>query len=243
MVGGAKAKASTTTNPSGTAKKPVLARRAAAAAEAKKKRLVAEARGLLALVARRKKTIAESFYDIGEALARLRQKDMLAALGRRSFAELCERDAGLSATTGRQLAEMAMAMTREEALAIGQAMAMAMVSLAEATPEADTPASLYRKQALALPGGKTISPRTASANELNEAAAQLRQARGTTRRGRTTTPDERASAARLEARLHALGLERVRVIALATKPGQGADVRIEHLPVAQLELLKKAFRR
>jgi hypothetical protein len=232
----AKTKASGKTN-------AALVRRATAAAEAKKKRLLAEARGLVALVSRRKKEIAEAFYDIGEALARLRQEDMLAVLGRRSFAEMCERDAGVSATTGQRLVEITLSMTREQAIEMGQTKAMAMVSLADATPEADTPAGLYRKKAVALPGGKKISPRAASANELEEAATRLRQARGGSRRGRTTTPDERASAGRLEARLHALGLRAARVTAVATKPGQGADLRIEHIPVAKLDVLKKALDR
>lgn len=43
-----------------------------------------QARGPLAVVSRRKKEIAEAFYDIEHALARLREKEMLAVLSRRS---------------------------------------------------------------------------------------------------------------------------------------------------------------
>jgi hypothetical protein len=229
--------------PRGRVVNGALAKRAKAAAEGKRARLEAEARALLALIARRKAEIAEAFFDIGEALARLRAKEMLGALGRRSFAELCERDAGISATTGQRLVEVTLAMTREQAIAMGQKKAMAMVGLAEATPEGDTAAGLYRKKAIALPGGKTISPRVASANELEAAAARVRQARGKARRGRTTTPDERARAAKLEARLRELGLDRARVTAVATKPGQGADVRIELVAIDELDLLKRALGR
>lgn len=219
-----------------------LARRSVAAAEAKKKRLLAEAKALLALVWRRKKEITEAFYDVGEALARLRQKEMLAVLGRRSFAELCEKDAGLSAATGQRLVEITLAMTREEAIGMGQTKAMAMVSLAQATPEVDTPAGLYRG-AVTLPGGKKLAPRTASATEVEEAAAQIRQARGGPRRGRTTTKSERELAERLEARLHALGLDRARVSVVATKPGQEADLRIERVPASRVGDLKRALGR
>lgn len=220
-----------------------LVRRAVAAAEAKRKRLVAEAKALLALVWRRKKEITEAFYDVGEALARLRQKEMLAVLGRRSFAELCERDAGLSAATGQRLVEITLAMTREEAIGMGQTKAMAMVSLAQATPEVDTAAGLYRKSAVTLPGGKKLAPRTASAAEVEEAAAQIRQAKGGPRRGRTTTKSERDLAKRLEARLHALGLERARVSVVATKPGQEADLRIERVPASKVGVLRRALGR
>jgi len=44
-------------------------------------------------------------------------------------------------------------MTREQALAMGQTKAMAMVTLSAATPEDDTAAGLYRKKSVALPGG------------------------------------------------------------------------------------------
>lgn len=243
--------------PTGGASSPrplpaALARRATSAASAKKERLVREARSLLALVARRKNQITEAFYDIGEALARLKAKEMIAALGRRSFAELCEKDAGVSVSTAERLVDIAAAMTREQALSMGQQKAMAMVSLAAATPEADTAAGLYRKKSVALPDGRSFSPRSASASAIEEAATAVRQhvaakARGAAKsgrgRGRTTTPEERSLASLLETRLRQLGLDRARVTAVATKPGQGADLRIERVPASKVDLLKKAIGR
>jgi hypothetical protein len=44
-------------------------------------------------------------------------------------------------------------------------------------------------------------------------------------------------------RLRQLGLERARVTAVATKPGQGADLRVEHVPASKVDLLKKAIGR
>jgi hypothetical protein len=41
--------------------------------------------------------------------------------------------------------------------------------------------------------------------------------------------------------LRELGLERARVTAVATKPGQPADVRIERVPLERLGVLKKAL--
>ncbi len=233
-----------------------LATRATAAATSKRTRLHREARELLALIARRKKEITEAFYDIGEALTRLKDRDLLSALDRRSFAELCEKDAGISVATAERLVAIVASLTREQALAMGQKKAMAMVTLAAATPEKDSAAGLFRKKAIALPGGRTVAPRTASANELEEAATAIRQrasaskakangAKGATTktRGRTTTADERSLAALLQRRCRQLGLDRASVTAVATKAGQGSDLRFEHIPAAQVDTLKKALGR
>ena len=208
-----------------------LAARATAAASAKTSRLRRDAHALLALIARRKREITEAFYDIGEALTKLKDCDTISALGRRSFAEVCEKDAGISVSVAERLVEIVRSLTREQALAMGQKKAMAMVTLAAATPEDDTAAGLYRKKSIALPGGKKVSPRSASANELEEAATAIRHRRsasaagngnGAPARGRTSTAEERTFAALLEKRLHQLGLDRARVTAVATKPGRGA---------------------
>lgn len=228
-----------------------LVTRASAASAAKTKRLQAEARSLLSLIARRKQEITEAFYDIGQALARLKDREIIAALGRATFTDVCVLDAGISATTAERLVAIASGMTREQALSMGQKKAMAMITLAAATPDDDTAAGLYRKKSVALPGGKKLSPRTASANAIEEAAAAIRQQRraaspgaaGKPGRGRTTTAEERELAALLERRLHQLGLDRARVTAVATKPGQGADLRFERIPAAQADKLRQAIGR
>ena len=117
-----------------------LAKRATAAAAAKTTRLLREAREQLSLIARRKREITEAFYDIGVALSFLKSKDVISVLGRKSFAEVCEKDAGLSASTSERLVRIVAAMTREQALSMGQSKATAMVNLAAATPEDDTAA-------------------------------------------------------------------------------------------------------
>jgi len=236
-----------------------LARRATAAASAKVTRLRTEAKALLALIARRKKEITEAFYDVGEALLRLKQRDMVSALGRRSFAEVCEIDAGVSASTGERLVAITQSLTREQALDMGQKKAMAMVTLAAATPEDDTAAGLYRRRSIALPSGKALSPRTATANEIEKAATAIRhhrradagagagangsQTAAPRGRGRTTTPEERSLAALLQKRLRQLGLDRATVVAVATKPGKGGDLRFEHIPAASVDTLKRAIGR
>ncbi|MDB5217433.1 MAG: hypothetical protein JWO86_5360 [Myxococcaceae bacterium] len=96
-------------------------------------------------------------------------------------------------------------------------------------------------------------PRSASANAIEEAATAIRHRRSASNgngsatasrgAGRHSTEEERTFAALLEKRLHQLGLERARVTAVATKPGQGSDLRFEHIPVAQIDILEKAIGR
>ena len=226
-----------------------LVARAKAEVRAKRSRVAHRARGLLDLIARRKVALSEAFYDIGEALAELSHPDMIAALGRKTFAEVCKKDCGLSASLAQGLIRMVTTMTRDEALAAGgQTKAIALAALAQATPELDTPDALGKKRAFLLPDGEEVNLASASAQEVEHAAVVVRRAAaakgaksGKKVRGRTTTADERELAAMLERKLHALGLRGAKVSAVATKPGQGGDLRFEHIPCAKLDLLKKAI--
>lgn len=103
--------------------------------------------------------------------------------------------------------------------------------------------------------GKSTSPipvalarrAQAAALELTQAtpAKAIRQGKraGGARRGRSTTEDERTLAALLERRLRQLGLERAKVEAVATTPGQPADLRFTGIPVDRIDVLKKAIGR
>lgn len=154
----------------------------------------------------------------------------------------------MSVATADKLAAVVANVPREDALRMGQERALALVTLARATPEADSATSL-EKTVRELPSGKKLDVKKASVRDLREAAKDVRSASAVTSdgkpkpRGRTTSMEERTAAAKLEAALHAAGLDRARVSAVATKPGQGADLRIERVPVAQLATFVKALRR
>ena len=75
---------------------PSLAQNAAAVAARAGERRRAEAQALVELIRRRTGTIAESFFDIGEALGKLRQKQMFGALGFQTFRALVEDGLALS---------------------------------------------------------------------------------------------------------------------------------------------------
>lgn len=201
-----------------------LAKRAANAAAAKVARVLAEAKRDLALIVRRKAQIVDAFYDIGEALSRLKQKEAIAALGRKSFAEVCEKDAGMSTSQAQRLVDIVRTMTREEALSSGQTRATALIGLAEATPENDTPGTLLRRKSpIVLPDGKTLEPRKASARAIERAAMAIRRA----------TPAKPGAGARIgsdETRLAAslaksLAKSGVTVEAVAGRPGKPTTFR------------------
>ena len=55
------------------------------------------------------------------------------------------------------------------------------------------------------------------------------------------TKDERELAALLQRHLRQLGLDRARVVAVATRVGEGADLRFEGIPASQVDVLKKGI--
>ena len=223
---------------------PALVKNAAKLAGQKHARLHAEARELVAAGQTKRRQVADAFYDIGLALQRLKAKEMYGALGYTSFAELCEKEAKLSPSLAERLIGVASHLTRSKAIAMGQTTAMALIDLAKATASNDTPASLLRRTKFTLPDGSELDTRSASAREIERAAKAIRQAKpkaeGPTR-GRTTTPEERAIAARLEVALHKAGFTHVKVTAVASVPGKPAHVRIEGMPIEALRKLAKAI--
>lgn len=213
----------------------------------KQARLASEGRADIKLVKRRRARIAEDFYDIGEALARLKRPGVAEALEFASFADLCERELDMSVGKATYLIAVVTHVPRAEATRLGQDRTVALLELADATPELDTVTQLA-KGTLKLPGGGELHVPKASAAEIRNAAKLVRAGSAKASdtpakraRGRTTTPNERAIAAKLQARLRELGLDQASVTAVATKPGQPAHVRIQSLPIDRLSVLKKAL--
>lgn len=211
-----------------------LAERAHALAQASKQRLLKQAREDVALIKRRKAEISEAFYDIGEALVRLRKEPIPKLLGYDGFADLCTRGLALSPTTAAELIDVVERLPRRDALKWGKEKAHALVALADATPTRDTPQKIDPKVL-------RRDPKTVTVRELRDLAKKERAKKPATRRGRTATADERALAARLQAALRKAGHREAEVVAVATKPGAPSKLRIE-LPIDGLEALSKALR-
>jgi hypothetical protein len=212
-----------------------LAKRAEAAAKGKLARLVAEAKADIALIGRRRAEISEAFYDIGEALVRLKRREVVAAMGCRSFAELCERQVGLSSSQAERLVDIVTSMTRTEALSVGATKAASIVALARATPEDDTASELLAHGARVR--GKVIDVTKASTRALAKAAAEARG--GKAPKGRGVTREERASCAALAAALRAAGAKDAKVTAKAGRVA-GAGRAVIELAIADLHRLAQA---
>ena len=209
-----------------------LAVRARGATRARLEKLKKSARVDLALIKRRKEDIVESFYDIGEALRRLRDtKGVVEVLGYTTFDAMCRAETGFAPTQVDELIGIVEHMTREEAIAMGQkTRAAAFVELAKATPADDTAGELFRK-GVTSPRGKRLLPKAGSTRAIEDATKDFRAARhaGGKPRGRTTSPDERAVAEHIERGLHRAGFAEAVVRALATRPGQPCHYRLEKL--------------
>jgi hypothetical protein len=197
----------------------------------------AQARSDVALIRERMARIKSDFYEIGLALTRLKRPEAYLALGYSNFQELCTRALGFSRAKADELIAIAASMSAELARGLGQKNALALVTLCRATPEDESPEELLAGT-VRLPSGETLEVARASAARKMAAAkaireaqedAGLREAKG---RGRKTTVEERKAAREIEARLRAAGLARARVRALATKAGQGADMRLDGVPLA-----------
>jgi hypothetical protein len=128
---------------------------------------------------------------------------------------------------------------------MGQTKAIAMVALAAATPEDDTPAGLFEAGHVRVPGGGAIDTRTASARKIERVAKRIRDAHdaGKPRRGRTTTAEERLYASKLEAALRKAGLDHATAEVVATRPGQPSELRLAHVPLDAVATLARVLAR
>ena len=151
----------------GTASKLTLIERTKAAALARNTARLAE---LVALIRRRMTDVVESFYDMGEALREVVEHKLYAAAGHASFKAFLAAERLLSARQAAKLIAVVRKVPREQALALGQERAYALVAYTDATPEADSPASLLRDSATV--GAKPVA--TASLREIEDATRVVR---------------------------------------------------------------------
>ena len=182
---------------------------------------------------------AELFFDIGIVLRRLAQPGVAASVGYASFDVLCREQLGFSAHKANELILIASRASRSQALQLGQNRTAALIALADAMPAVELQ-SLLDGHPTVLPGDRVIDPLHDAVAKIEELAKEARSPRSSrTGRpiGRTTTPTERLVAARLQAGAHARGLLQAKVVAVATRPGQPSNVRIEGVPLAQVAVL------
>jgi hypothetical protein len=219
-----------------------LAKNAAKSARLHKVRVTALARDDIALIRLKKMEIAEAFFEVGEALARLRKKGVADALGYGGFTELVKNELDFSVEFAEQLIDVATIVPRAHAVRWGQTKSIAVAEIAKAAGSA---APIQVGPKMLLPSGKVFDAASATPAEARMEAKALRQARrGPSQRGRgrTTTRDERTLAATIQAKLHKHGLREARATAVAGKPGGVSHLRIERIPMDRLAALATALR-
>ena len=94
------------------------------------KQIAALAREDIALIKERMRRMISDFYDIAEALTRLKRPEVFAALGYSRFRELVEKELGMSGTKADELVAIATNVSREVAESLGHKGALSIVSLA-----------------------------------------------------------------------------------------------------------------
>jgi hypothetical protein len=219
-----------------------LAANAARSSELRLQRMRAQAQEDIDLIRLKQTQIVDAFYEIGQALARLKAPGVAKSMGRAGFAELVEQDLQMSTTTAEKLVAIVTHVRRRDALRWGQEKSAALIELAKATSNpTDSASTLVLEKRVRLASGRVLDVEAARPTEIFEAAKEERLRRQSRekgpRRGRTTTPEERAIAKAIEKALHGAGIAGAKVAAVATKPGQVAEVRIEHVPMNRLKEL------
>jgi len=127
----------------------------------------------LALIRRRMAAITEAFFDIGAALRTLAQARIYTAMGYRSFEDLLTKEQLMSRAHAADLIRISERYTRETAIKLGQAKALALVQYVDATPAEDVAETLARADTAI--GGKAVSK--ASATDVARAARAIRTRR------------------------------------------------------------------
>jgi len=214
-----------------------LAERAAAAKATKLARVREAAKADVELVKRRIAEVEEAFYDIGEALRRLKQPDMYKALGSATWQAFCETHVKLSVSQADRFILIVERMSRKDAIALGSvSKAAAVAELVAATPEEDTVGQAIRGGVRVR--GKKVDVAKTSAREISRLKKKV--ARRSSRSGRTITAADEAYGEKLEAALRRAGSEDARVRVKAGPPGRPTRIEIE-LDLPDLSLLRQAF--
>jgi hypothetical protein len=191
------------------------------------------AEALLELIARRKQTITEAFYDIGEALREILKKKLYGALGFGSFEKLLTARKVISASTAYQLIDVVDSLPRDKALSLGAEKSYALARFAAATSESDPPSTLVDEGVPIGPRGKRIPATKISVRELEEATRKVRAKKHGKRDLESSAADARAhAAAKKLAKQHG-----VEVKADARKRGKVWWAVVE-LPLDALETLR-----
>lgn len=165
---------------------------------------------LVATIRRRMLSVAEGFYDIGEALREIVDKKLYAVAGHANLGVFLASERIMSRRQATKLIALARRVAREDALALGQERAIALLAYVDATPEDDTVAELVH--AGVEIAGKPVTE--ASVREIEAAAREVRKRVASAKNPRVARARARADAGLIKdvrASLRASGVGRAKV--------------------------------
>lgn len=166
-----------------------LAKRAGALSRQKTARIVTAARGDIALLRRKRGDIAAAFYDMGEALVRLKDPDVYRAFKQPSWEAFCRAELSISESQAERLIEVVRHMTREDAIKLGTfSKASSVARLVQATAADETVAHAIREGVVV--GKRRIDVKRESARR----SSRGRSADSTSTRGSPRRPASPAKA-------------------------------------------------
>lgn len=189
---------------------------------------------LISLIQRRKATITESFYEIGQALKELLKKKLYAAIGYASFDELLTARDLFGASQAYKLIEVVSSVPLKTAIEFGPEKVFALTRYAAATPEPDTAQSLVESNATI--GDKPV--RQASLRDITKATGGVK-AEVAKKQGKKADPAEReANQAMKQGKtwLKARGVKQAELSTRKTKEGYRIRVQIELTTAEALSL-------
>jgi hypothetical protein len=150
-------------------------------ARQKSARVLAAARSDIALLRRKRGDIAAAFYDMGEALVRLKEPGVYRAFKQSSWEAFCRAELAMSESQAERLIEIVTHMTREDAMKLGTfSKASSVARLVQASTADETVAHAIRKGVVV--GKRRIDVNRASVRGIAEATREISRPRGT--RGR-----------------------------------------------------------
>ena len=213
-----------------------LAERAGALSRQKTARIVTAARGDIALLRRKRGDIAAAFYDMGEALVRLKDPDVYRAFKQPSWEAFCRAELSISESQAERLIEIVRHMTREDAIKLGTfSKASSVARLVQATAADETVAHAIREGVVV--GKRRIDVKRESARGIAEATREVPRARGT--RGRRLSDGDAALAKKLARAIGRLDLD-ARLTAKAGLAGKGGRLVID-VALADVAALGRAL--
>lgn len=202
-------------------------KRAVKISAAESKRLAMEGRKAIATVLKTKRIVEKAFYEMGRALAVLREPAMFRALGHTSFQQLCDTTLEISESqAGRLIAITEHFAARDAKKLVTSTRGTAIIDLAAAIGGKTTAKGLLARGTVHLPDGETIDVHTAQAHAIDAAAHRIRaRAKPSTHGGLVVSPEARRFFARLRAALKKAKLD-VHVDEIAASASVGAKMRI-----------------